>query len=60
MILITLGMSLSLVSAHPGHGDYHPEEVVVPSDSGSSAPVQSSSGGGASHSSSQEFQFWWR
>lgn len=50
-------MTLSCIAAHPGHGDYHPEEVVTPSESSSSpAPVQSDSSSGSSSSGSSSSQ----
>lgn len=46
LILIVFGMTFSCVAAHPGHGEYHPEEVVSPSASYSSpSPSQDSSSG---------------
>lgn len=54
LVLIAGALSLSCITAHPGHGDYHPEEVVSPSESSSSpAPVQSSSNEASSSSASE-------
>lgn len=56
LILITIGMSLSLVAAHPGHGEYTPEEVVSPSES-SDSPASSSSSSSYSDTSSSSSSY---
>ena len=43
LILTVVGITFSAVAAHPGHGEYTPEEVVSPSESSSPASSSESS-----------------